>query len=265
MDDTFALVLDTYVIADWQAAAGLLREVAGLSALYANQQARKPHGFLAMNLSNATAQQLREACAGRGIGVRVVPQSDVIPALKPLRVHQLRIADDALCVRTNELDDETRFCWDAIRLIAGSTATRTEKFHKWPTERRGTPIRTMDITAYSESFDETFADIYAFERDRQIIGARLMSRELNYAEALRDLVTSDAMIDFNMRVDGFPLLLSIIISRSPRVYVRPDSMARDDSIASTPGVTTPEDFDASNRWLLQRLRLQEPWTSAPLR
>ena len=67
MDDTFALVLDTYVIADWQAAAGLLREVAGLSALYANQQARKPHGFLAMNLSNATAQQLREACAGRGL------------------------------------------------------------------------------------------------------------------------------------------------------------------------------------------------------
>jgi hypothetical protein len=165
MDNTVALVLDAYDIADWQTAAALLRETAGLPAYSANQQARKPHGFLAMNLSDAAAQHLRAACVERGIGVHVVSQHDVVPVLKPQRVHQVRLADDALYVRNSELDDETRLCWDSIRLIARSIATRTEKFHHWPTGRN---IVTAHITASNESFDESFADIYAIDRAGQI-------------------------------------------------------------------------------------------------
>jgi hypothetical protein len=98
-----------------------------------------------------------------------------------------------------------------------------------------------------------------------------MSRELNYADALRGFIAPDSMINFNPRVDGFHILLAEIVRRSPRAYVRPDSTEPDSSALgsdslSIPGVSTPEDFDNSNRWLLQRLRMQDPRPSqAPLR
>ena len=78
LDDRFAVVQDVYELEDWQTAATVLTEILGLPAVTARQQARKSHGYLATNLSGKLAQRLRDACAGREIGVQLVPQGDVI-------------------------------------------------------------------------------------------------------------------------------------------------------------------------------------------
>jgi hypothetical protein len=49
-----------------------------------------PHGYLAANLSAESAQRLRDACPGHVIGVQLVPQSDVIPVIKLVRMHQVQ-------------------------------------------------------------------------------------------------------------------------------------------------------------------------------
>ncbi len=80
---------------------------------------------------------------------------------------------------------------------------------------------------------------------------------LNYAEALGNLAP-DVLVDANARVEGFRLLLAAIASRATQAYVSPESAAlltslplRD--VRSVPPVNLT-DFDAFNRWLLQRLR-----------
>ena len=220
--DRFTVVQDVYQL-DWQIAAELLTEALGLPVVTARQQARKTHGFLAVNLSGELAQRLRDACAGRGIGVQLVPQSEVIPAIKPLRMHRVRIADDALWLGTTGPDAKTLLGWNTLRLIAVTKTTRTESFRHWET---GTPSAgfgeeaRLKVTTYTEDYAEYLADVFAVQPDGQMLGARLFSRELNYAEALGD-IAPDALVAANARTDGFRLLISTIAARATqRMYRR---------------------------------------------
>ncbi len=140
--DRFAVVQELYQLEDWQTAAALLTEILGLSAVTARQQARKSRGYLAANLSGESAGRLRDACAGRGIGVQLVPQSDVIPVIRPVRMHQVRIADDALWLGATDLDAKMSLRWDTLRLMA---VTKTTKKYE-ATQYQGASLkRILDV------------------------------------------------------------------------------------------------------------------------
>ena len=231
-----------------------LTEILGLPPVAAKHQARQSRGFLAANLPGEMAQRFRDACAGRGIAVQVVPQSDVIPVIKPVRVHHVWITDDALCVQALGQEGKTRLAWDTLRLIAVTDTTRKESFQHWPTPRR-TPIITPQVTRYTEEFAEHLADLFALSPQGVVLGVRLFSRQVNYAEALGDMAP-DALLDAEARSESFCLLLTSIAARATQVYIPPESRAR--LTQATPGSAPAslDDFDAYNRWTLQRLRLQ---------
>ncbi len=255
--DRFAVVQDHYELENWQVAALLLTEIVGIPAVSARQKTRNSHGFLARDLPEEPARRLRDACAQCGIGVQLVPQTEVISVIRPARMHQVWIAEDALWVRAGHLDAKTSLGWDTLRLIAVTTTTKKESFQHWDTVARRAEVATHWVTNYTEEFAEYLTDVFAFRPNDQVLGVRLMSRELNYAEALGNL-TPDVLVDANARMEGFRLLLSAIASRSTQAYVSPESAALlttlpQPSVRSTPPVKL-NDFDAFNRWLLQRLR-----------
>ncbi len=217
------MVQDVYQLENWQVAAELLTEVLGLHAVTAKQQARKSHGFLATHLPAELAQRLRDACAEHGLGVQLVPQSEVVPVIKPVRMHQVWINDDALWVRAVNVDSKTRLAWDTLRLIAMTKTTNTDSFRHWKTTGGDDEVR-LKVTPYTEEFTEYLADVFAFQPQGSVLGVRLVSRELNYAEALGNLAP-DVLVDANAQLEGFRLLLSAIASRATQAYVSPESAA----------------------------------------
>ena len=258
LTDRFAVVQDVFQLEDWQTAAALLTEILGLPAVAARQQARKSHGYLAANLSGELAQRLRDACAGRGIGLQLVPQSEVIPVIKPVRMHQVRIAEDALWLGASDHDAKTSLGWNTLRLIAVTKMTRKELFRHWETTGCRAEVN-IKVTPYTEDYTEYLADVFALQPGGQVLGVRLFSRQLNYSEALGD-TAPDALVDANARMDGFRLLVSSIAAHAPQVHVSPESLALLDKSAResvrTPPLASLDDFNAVNRWLLQRLHLR---------
>ncbi len=258
LTDRFAVVQDVYQLEDWQTAAALLAEILGLPAVTTRQQARKSHGYLAANLSGELAQRLRDACAEKGIAVQLVPQGDVIPVIKPTRTHHVRIAEDALWLGASGSDAKTSLGWDTLRLIAVTKTTKKDLFRHWETTGGGGRTGpNLKVTTYTEDSAEYLADVFAVQLDGQVLGVRLFSRELNYSEALGD-TTPDLLIDANARMEGFRLLILSIASRASQVYVPPESAAlltkSAKERARTPPSASLDDFNAVNRWLLQRLR-----------
>ncbi len=257
LNDRFAVVQVVYQLEDWQAAAALLTEVLGLPGVTANRQAKRSHGYLAVNVSRELAERLRDACAGQGIGVQVVPQSDVIPVIKPMRMHQVRIADDVLWVGNTDLTAKKPLGWKTLRLISVTKTTKKESLLRWETKGFGDE-ESLKVTTYTEEYGEYLADLFAVQLDGQLHGVRLYSREVNYREALGDM-TPDGLIDGHARMDGFRLLLSSIAARATQVYVPPESLAFLNNTApkraTTPRVSL-DDFDGFNRWQLQQLRLK---------
>jgi hypothetical protein len=149
--------------------------------------------------------------------------------------------------------------WDTLRLIAVTRATKKESFRHWDTTstRTGADLR---VTSYTEDYAEYQADVFAVKLYGEVLGVRLMSRELNYSEALGD-ITPDVLVDANARTGGFRLVLSSIAARATQLYMPPETWAFLANAASggvPPPLPLQDDFDAANRWLLQRLLLQSP-------
>lgn len=253
----FAVVQDVYALENWQAAADLLTEVLGLPIVSARQQAKKSHGFLATDLPEPLAQRLRDACIAKGIAVQLVPQSEVVPKIKPARTHRIWIAEEALRVQSAQLEAGTSLPWDTLRLIAVTKTTKKESFQHWETTggKRGDEV--LKVTAYTEDVAVYQADVFAFLSNREVIGLRLISRELNYAEALGEMAP-DPLVDANARTNGFRLLLSSLAAHASRIYIPPETWAFLKTGGTlTPPLPSPDDFDFINRWLLQRLRLRD--------
>jgi hypothetical protein len=255
----FALVQDDYELRDWQSAADLLTGILGLVAFTAKQVAKKSRGYLAVNVPADLAQRLRDGCVERGIGVQLVPQGDVIPPIKPVRVHRVGIAEGGLCVRDANLDVKTPLGWDSLRLIAVTKTMKKETFRHWETMGGDDELKLRAIP-YTEDLVEILADVFAFQPNGDVFGVRIVSRELNYAEALGSLAP-DNLVDANARVEGFRLLLVTIAARARQAYVSPESAALLTTMPSGAfRATRPvklKEFEAFNRWFLQKLRLKE--------
>ncbi len=200
-----------------------MTEILGLPAVTAKHQARQSHGFLAGDVPRDLAYRLRETCAAQGIVIHLVPQSQVIPAIKPVRVHRVWLTDDALCVQAPGYEAKMRLDWDTLRLIAVTNTTRKESHQHWETPPK-TPIRTPRVITYTEEYAEHQADIFAVPPEGMLLGVRLFSWQVNYAEALGD-TRPDALHDANARPASFCLLISSILARATRAHLPPESRA----------------------------------------
>ena len=139
-------------------------------------------------------------------------------------MHQVWIAEDALRLGATGLDAKMLLGWNTIRLIAITTTTRKESFQHWDTANRKVEVVTRRVTTYIEEFAECLADVFALQPHGEVLAVRLMSRELNYSEALGDM-TPDALVDSDARMNRFRVLVSSIAARATQVYVPPESQA----------------------------------------
>ncbi len=280
----FAVVQDVYAFDRWQAAAQILSELLGLHPTEANQRARRSRGFLAENLNRDTAEQIRQACEAQGLPTHVVAQAEVVTLPTLTRVHQLWIADDALWICQSHLGDRESIDWQGILLMAAHHVVKTESFHRWSTGyRMGTADPQLKVKQYSKDYVEHVADVFGSSRDGVLMRLRIGSRELNYQEAIggaapepqtpqtgesqqRRHQQAFGFDPGNPRVvpdtqfDKFRLVLARIHARAVRAYVPPETLVL---LGGAPLPDRPlydlsslEEFDAYNRWLLETMRTQ---------
>ena len=156
-----------------------------------------------------------------------MPQSEVIPAIKPLRMHRVRIADDALWLGTTGPDAKTLLGWNTLRLIA---VTKTRERNRSGTGRQarqsagfGEEAR-LKVTTYTEDYAEYLADVFAVQPDGQMLGAAALFTEIELCRS-PGLIAPDALVAANARTDGFRLLISTIAARATEAHVPPESLA----------------------------------------
>ncbi|NUQ64958.1 MAG: hypothetical protein HUU20_21045 [Pirellulales bacterium] len=257
----FAVVQDVYELEDWQSAARILTDVLGLHPTAAKQRARRSRGFLAEKLDFEQARRFHQTCESRGLVVHIVEDKDLIVLPKPSRVHELWLQDDALWVRRTQLGPRESIRWERIVLVAAFRTTKREAYHHWFTVGGGLQMDTgpqLKVSKYSKEYAEYLADVFEWMPSGSPARLRLGSREVNYSQALgSDLPDPHVAID--ARSDSFRLLLARIHARARNAFVPPETLvllgAEPDKgrrLHELPGL---DDFDAYNRWLLQKLRV----------
>ena len=137
---------------------------------------------------HAPADAAAAVCAGLaagGLSARVVPQSAVVAAAPPRRVHVLKLDGDALGVQLKYTGPPEWIAWtDVLVLSAGAIKTETTKKE----------VNEL-VTAHGERYTDErvqvdisrkiLADIYAqVPGHAELLYLRLNSREVNYAQSI---------------------------------------------------------------------------------
>jgi len=258
----YALVQDVYELPDWQAAADVLAAALEMHPIAARQQARRARGFLAQDLDYEPAARLLHACQERGLGVQLVRDDQLVVFTKPNRVHHLWLRDDALYLLRHEVGPPEPLPWDQIALVAALRVTQQETVLHWSAEhsdfsdRRDPQVR-LKVEPHDEDYKEFVADLVAVTPGGQFDCLRLFSRQINFLQAL-GAEAPDRLTAKNARVAGFCLLLTRIRQRAAQALVPAETrvLLGDPVAAEAPlrSLPTLEEFEAYNRWLLQKSR-----------
>jgi hypothetical protein len=260
MMSLFAVFQDAYA-QDWQLAARILVDALGLHPTTAKRHARRSGGFLAENLEPDVAERLRQACFDGGMAVHVIAQDEAVVLPKPLRVHSLGIAEEALWICQSPAAPRAPVGWESLLLIAAHHLQKTETYLRWritpDTSREdGTELR---VESRVRNSPEYLADLVASSADGSLLRLRLWSRELNYQQAL-GVDLPDPRHTPNARLESFRLVLARIHARASRAHVPRETLALlggvPDPERPPHDLPTLEEFDAYNRWLLQKTRLE---------
>lgn len=266
----YAVVQDEYRPDDWQAVAQLVTDQLGLHLTTARQRARKTPGFVAEGLDQRQAQQLQQACQACDMPVHVVEEKDLAILPKPARLHHLWLREDALWIRRAPTGPLDSIAWDTIAVIAACRATQQETRMHWSAEARRmnqgisaalevSPSVHLKAAQQTQEFVEYVADIIAWLPGGAVDRLRLNSRELNYQEAL-GADAPDPQTVPQARILGFIWVLARIQAQAVRALVPPDTAAllRDglDKTRRPDKLQGLEEFDAYNRWLLQKSRCE---------
>jgi hypothetical protein len=288
----FTVVQDVYAFDHWQAAAQVLTEVLGLHPITANQRARKSGGFLAENLERDTAEQIQQACEAQGLATHVVAATEVVALPTLTRVHELSIAEDALWICQSTLGDRQPIDWQSILLMTAYHVVKTESYHHWSTSgpHMGGSEWQLKTEKYSKDYVEHVADIFGSSPDGTFLRLRVGSRELNYQEALGPGTSVSQLPETgelherkhqqaygadptnprvvpDTRLGNFRLVLARIHARAVRAYVPPETLVLFGGAAEANcrlyDLPTLEEFDAYNRWLLQKMRIHSGPAASP--
>lgn len=258
----FAVIQDAYDPERWHDIAEVLVEVLRVYRGDANSRAKRSPGFVADGLNDVQARQVQLACAAKGIATHIVQPPDVVVLPKPLRVHELWIVDNGLWVRLSQTGPRESVAWNSIGLIAVLPTTKTEKYHKWKTSARGVGKNIqydLEVTNYSEDSAEWLADVIAAAPEGGLARYRLMSREINYAEALGTDMP-DRNVQSDWRWNCFRLLIARIGDHAPQAQFPPETLQLlgrgQHPRCPNPSPHGQDDFDAYNRWLLQKARIE---------
>jgi len=266
----YALVQDFYELADWQAAADVLAAALEMHPIAARQQARRARGFLAQDLDYEPAARLLHACQERGLGVQLVRDDQLVVFTKPNRVHHLWLRDDALYLLRHEVGPPEPLPWDQIALIAALRVTQQETVLHWSAGdlkagyearfplglQRDGPVK-LRVEPHDEEYKEFVADLVAATPGGQFDCLRLFSRQINFLQAL-GAEAPDRLTAKNARVKGFCLLLTRIRQHASQALMPAETrvLLGDPVAAEAPlrSLPTLEEFEAYNRWLLQKSR-----------
>ncbi len=255
----FAVVQGRYEFTDWEMVAQILTEVLGMHPTMAKQRARRPRGFLAEKLDGDMALRLHRVCRRSGLVTYVVREGDVVTLPKPVRIHALWIADDALWYRRGPTGRKSSLAWDGIVLMAAYEMVRKESFYRWSAQYSSAGHNSeLHADEYWKDYKEYVADVVGLGAGGGMVRLRLESRGLNYQEAL-GADAPDILHRKNAQDDGFRLVLARIHGHSPKVSVPPETLVvlggtveAKERLYELPRI---EEFEAYNRWLLQMMRL----------
>jgi len=255
----FAVVRDAYEVDDWELVAQLLKQALGMHLVAATRQARNSPGFLAEELDRGAAEQLQRACEARAMPTHLVAQEEVVILPRALRVHSLWVAEDALWICRSPTSPKEPIRWDSVALIAACQTMKKESFHRWSADFNPVnDVSELKVQKYSQDFIEHVADLFGMAADGGLLRGRLGSRELNYKQAL-GVDRADPRLDTGKRFASFRLVLSRIFTKAARAQMPPEPIAllggRLKPNCRLHNLTSLKEFDAYNRWLLQRIRI----------
>jgi hypothetical protein len=166
--------------------------------------------------------------------------------------------------------------------MAAYHVVKTESYHHWSTTGHQMGGSELKAEKYSKDYVEYVADIFGSSPDGTLMRLRVGSRELNYEEALGsgtsepqlpetgesqelrhqqafgfDLTNPRLVPDTHL--DNFRLVLARIHARAVRAYVPPETLVLLGGAAEANcrlyDLSSLDEFDACNRWLLQKMRI----------
>jgi hypothetical protein len=261
--DRFVVMLSDYELADWQVAAEILIDALGMFPATARKCARNLRGFLAESVDREQAEKLQRTCEARGLSTYLVQQQDMVAIPSPNQVCELWICDDNLWLRHGYAGPRMAIRWDSIVLITACLARKTESYRHWSTSG-GKPLQDnipqtdgpcLRITEYTEDSAEFLADVFAMSSDKDLVWFRLGSRKISFKEVLK----LDAHLSPGARLENFRLLVTKICAKAVNARIPSETKALIECAPRNKrrfrALRDPVEFQAFNRWALQKLRI----------
>jgi hypothetical protein len=253
MITTSAVLLESSELPPPDVLAEAFERCAAFPPPVAVRLAHRAKWFLWENAPSAPAQVLGQGLTAAGYATRVVPQSAVVAAAPPRRVHVLKLDGDALGVQLKYTGPPTWILWqDVLVLSAGAIRTET-------TRRETTEVlllsgeRMVDTRTLTDIERAVLADIYVLSAG-ELLYLRLNCHEVNYAQ------TTGGSVKEGWR-EKFSLLLARLGLRATSAVISPQTEALlaagmiPDAALPSPYFTSEDEFAQYNRWLVTRKRL----------
>lgn len=249
---TYALVSADERPVDLQRVADHLAEVSGRTVLDVRAQLHHGRGLLATHLTPAQAQAAGARLRAAGVAVVAIPDAELTPPARPVRVTKARVLDDGLEIE-DQLSRRRLEPWLALRLLVAGCVRPDE------------PETPKDLTAVVPGEGRT---LRIDEEDERRGGQHLL--DLVFGEVAPRHYRIDAGT-FNyqyLATDGrlklrseenFVTLVQDVLMRSPAEAWATPSVRALARWRLDPRAVVPEArlYDAEVRWRVQLTRLGE--------
>jgi hypothetical protein len=250
---TVAVIVDRWDLTPPQPLlAGVFEQQIQMPRPVAMKMANRARWIVWENTTADAAQRVCGAISAAGVPASVVPQTAVVPATNPRRVHVLKLDGDALGIQLKYTGPPAWVAWNDV-LVVSAGAIRTETT---TTEQTETYLpagqKLVDTRVKIDISRAILAELYAHAAGGQnLLYIRLHCHEVNYAQTIGGSVQESWR-------EKFSVVLARLGLRSTSSLISPQTeslLAAEmvpDEAKVNPYFADEEEFALYNRWLATR-------------
>jgi hypothetical protein len=233
--------------------ADIFQQQAAFPRPVALRLAARARWFVWENAPQEPAAAVARGLSAAGFAARALPQSAVVPATAPRRVHVLKLEDGALGVQLKYTGPPQWIAWNQVLVLsAGAIKSHTTKSHSSETQLLHGE-RIVDTRVQVEITRAILADLIV-DADGELLHLRLNCHEVNYAETIGGSIHEGWREKFSLLVARLGLrATSALISRETEALLAAGLVPDDAAINAY--FASEEEFTLYNRWLATRKRL----------